>query len=193
MKKQSQSKVIVQRLFHPTGHEERSIHIELWSEAGLLLLLIIAVIIPAWKHLQLVTADWNETRAQTVVLERASQDRQHVQTDIGTFQEQTILEAALPTEDQVIQYIESIENVAASTAVDARLTFHTSKRVIRQGAVVIPLTLTLTGSFEDTVEFFATLEEQPTYVTPQHIRYSKQSVDSATVSVSMDAESFWSQ
>lgn len=191
MKKQSHSFIS----HHPRGTahtQNRTIHIKLWSEAGLFLLVVIAVIVPAWRQLHLLAADWNETRAQTLVLERAAQDRQHVQTDIGAFQEQTLLEAALPTENQVIQYIESIEQVASTTSVDARLTFHTSKRVVRQGAIVIPLTMTLTGSFEHTLQFLATLEEQPSYLTPTALRYSKQSVDDSTVVVSIDAESFWS-
>lgn len=157
----------------------------------LILLVLLFFLVPLFQQLNDTTQLVQETRAQRLVLEQAIEDRLEVRSNLTQLNEATLLDLTLPTEDKVISYIEAIESDARETSVTEQLTFHTPLRTVSNGLITIPLTMNISGQWNDVIDFLALLEQEPFYLNTTTLDLSRQSLTGDVITIRLSADSYW--
>ncbi len=153
--------------------------------------LLIGVVIPQIQSLTQKRFELDETLAQTSIVIKSTEQRLKTETDLVGVSDKSIIDASILPEEEVISFIETIEELATQYHVIQNISFHRSDRVVRNGLAEIPITIQIDGTWEDDFRFLAALEKEDFYINPITMDVHHLSTDVRGQKIIVFANSFW--
>lgn len=149
-------------------------------------------IIPQQQKLSSAVATYVELRHEQAVLQDTVAQRVITTDTITALEQDDLLMHSVLPESHVIQFIESVESIAATADVEHNVQFRSNERGTGAAQLItIPTALFATGTWPAITHFMTELEQQAFYIVPNRVVLSSQFGVSDTMELNIDGISYW--
>lgn len=156
--------------------------------------IIVFVLIPFSNSLLQQMTAYATVQEQNQLLHTALAKQQDAERAASETLTEMELDKAVRLETEALQFIEDIETIAATTAVEQTISFLHTARTKKANLVTIPITIRVSGSWENVNAYLVELEQSPTYVNVDRISVSHETVGEVeTTIVYIQANTFWNE
>src|SRR3989339_106281 len=155
-----------------------------------LMILIIAIgIFPLSRKMIKLQRELTETAQESYQQEAEKINEKNSLEKFKKLSDIAVLEQALPSEKDIIKFIETFENAGQNNKVTQNLVLKTESKKDTGTYVVIPLTINIEGSLGYIVQFLKDIEKSDFYLEPKNIAIGSNITDDNQTLI-LEADSF---